>query len=144
MRRISAFLIALLVALGLSSFALPGTATAAPARTPVVFVHGFTGSACNWTTAEAVFEAAGYTSNELFAYQYDWTQSNRTSAAGLATYVQQVLARTGATQVDIVNHSMGGLVSDWYIKRARRPALRPPPRLDRRRQPRHDLRRAPA
>jgi triacylglycerol lipase len=50
------------------------------------------------------------------AYQYNWAQSNRTSAAGLASYIRQVLSRTGASQVDIVNHSMGGLVSDWYIK----------------------------
>jgi triacylglycerol lipase len=116
MRRISAVLLALLSALGLGFVLQPGAASAATAHTPVVFVHGFSGSASNWATAEAVFEANGYGSGELFAYQYDWTQSNRTSAAGLAAYVRQVLARTGAGQVDIVNHSMGGLVSDWYVK----------------------------
>ncbi|MFI0898144.1 esterase/lipase family protein [Streptomyces sp. NPDC020983] len=116
MRRISAVLLALLSALGLGFVLQPGAASAATAHTPVVFVHGFSGNAGNWATAEAVFEANGYGSSELFAYQYDWTQSNRTSAAGLAAYVRQVLATTGAGQVDIVNHSMGGLVSDWYVK----------------------------
>ncbi|WP_255946950.1 esterase/lipase family protein [Streptomyces odontomachi] len=115
MRRLSAFLFALLTTLGLGALALPGTAQAA-GHTPVVFVHGYTGSASNWVTAESVFRAAGYSSGELFAYEYNWAQSNRTSAAGLASYVQQVLAQTGAQQVDIVNHSMGGLVSDWYVK----------------------------
>lgn len=116
MRRISALLVALLAAIGLAVFAQPAPAGAATAHTPVVFVHGFSGSAGNWTTAEAVFAAKGYASNELYAFQYDWTASNKSSAAGLAGYVQQVLAKTGAQQVDIVNHSMGGLVSDWYVK----------------------------
>jgi triacylglycerol lipase len=114
MRRIlGTFLAVALAAL----FAVGSTGSAnAATHTPVVFVHGFSGSASNWTTAEAVFQAGGYSSGELFAYQYNWAQSNKTSAAGLASYVQQVLATTGASQVDIVNHSMGGLVSDWYIK----------------------------
>jgi triacylglycerol lipase len=115
-RSLGTFLAAVLAAVAcLLSAGQTGTANAAT-HVPVVFVHGYTGSASNWTTAEAVFAAGGYSTNEMFAYQYNWAQSNKTSAAGLATYVQQVLAQTGASQVDIVNHSMGGLVSDWYIK----------------------------
>lgn len=115
-RSLGTFLAAVLAAVAcVLSAAQTGTANAAT-HVPVVFVHGYTGSASNWTTAESVFEAGGYTSGELFAYQYNWAQSNKTSAAGLGSYVQQVLSRTGASQVDIVNHSMGGLVSDWYIK----------------------------
>lgn len=116
MRRAAAVLIALLTALGLATVVQPGPASAATTHTPVVFVHGFSGDASNWTTAEAVFQARGYSSSELFPYDYNWTASNKTSAAGLSTFVKQVLARTGASQVDIVNHSMGGLVSDWYVK----------------------------
>lgn len=86
------------------------------ARTPVIFVHGFTGSASNWTTAMSVFRAGGYVSNELFAYEYNWRQSNQTSAAGLRSFVNSVRSQTGAATVDIVNHSMGGLVSNWYLK----------------------------
>lgn len=108
------------VLLAMCATALAIVAGAAPAQaathTPVVFVHGYSGSASNWTTAEAVFAAAGYSSNELYAYQYDWSQSNKSSAAGLAAYVSQVRQRTGAAKVDIVNHSMGGLVTDWYVK----------------------------
>jgi hypothetical protein len=66
--------------------------------------------------ADFLLRSYGYSAGELFPYQYDWSQSNKTSAAGLATFVRQVLARTGASQVDIVNHSMGGLVSLWYLK----------------------------
>ncbi|MFC8453641.1 esterase/lipase family protein [Kitasatospora sp. NPDC057223] len=116
MKRIPALLLAALAALGLTTAVQPATASAATAHTPVVFVHGFSGSSSNWATAEALFAAGGYTSGELFAFDYNWMQSNQSSAASLASYVQQVLARTGAKQVDIVNHSMGGLVSDWYVK----------------------------
>ncbi|MBB2940324.1 triacylglycerol lipase [Actinoplanes lutulentus] len=112
MRRLVVLLTAVLAALALSP-ALP--ATAAPG-TPVVFVHGYTGSASNWTTAISVFRAGGYASSELFAYEYNSYGNNITNAQGLATYVSQVRARTGAAQVDIVNHSMGGLVSQWYLK----------------------------
>ena len=116
MKRIPALLLAALTALGLTTALQPASASAATAHTPVVFVHGFSGSSSNWTTAEALFTAGGYTGGELFAFDYNWMQSNKSSAASLATYVQQVLAKTGAKQVDIVNHSMGGLVSDWYVK----------------------------
>jgi len=112
MRRLVVLLTALLSALALSP-ALP--AAAAPA-TPVIFVHGYSGSASNWTTAMAVFQAGGYSSSQLFAYEYNSYGNNITNAQGLATYVSQVRARTGASQVDIVNHSMGGLVSLWYLK----------------------------
>ncbi|GAB2971927.1 alpha/beta fold hydrolase [Amycolatopsis acidiphila] len=113
MRRVLGALLAL--CLGALTFVGAGSAQAAT-HTPVVFVHGYAGSASNWTTAEALFTAAGYSSNELYAYQYNWAQSNRTSAAGLASYVDQVRQRTGSAKVDIVNHSMGGLVTDWYVK----------------------------
>ncbi|GAA4953929.1 esterase/lipase family protein [Actinoplanes utahensis] len=111
-RRLLVLLTAVLTVLALSP-ALP--AAAAPS-TPVIFVHGYTGSASNWTTAMSVFRAGGYSSSRLFAYEYDSYGDNITNAQGLASYVSQVRARTGAAQVDIVNHSMGGLVSQWYLK----------------------------
>jgi triacylglycerol lipase len=112
MRRMFALVIAVVAALA----AVPATPAAAAARTPVVFVHGYTGNASNWTTAESLFRAAGYSSSELYAYEYNSYGDNVTNARGLATFVSQVRSRTGAAKVDIVNHSMGGLVSLWYVK----------------------------
>ncbi|GAA4604900.1 triacylglycerol lipase [Actinoplanes octamycinicus] len=112
MRRLVVLITALLAALALS----PAPPAAAAPSTPVIFVHGYTGSASNWTTAMSVFRAGGYASSQLFAYEYNSYGNNITNARGLATYVEQVRARTGAAQVDIVNHSMGGLVSLWYLK----------------------------
>ncbi|WP_069160842.1 esterase/lipase family protein [Nocardia altamirensis] len=38
------------------------------------------------------------------------------SAAQLATFVDRVLAATGAAEVDIVAHSQGGAMANWYTK----------------------------
>ncbi|MER6347665.1 esterase/lipase family protein [Streptomyces sp. NPDC001595] len=84
--------------------------------TPVVFVHGYTGNASNWTTAMSVFRLNGWSSSNLFAYEYDSYGNNVTNAQGLAAFVNNVKARTGASKVAIVNHSMGGLVSQYYLK----------------------------
>jgi len=100
--------------------------TSAPARTaavqplstgtPVVFVHGYTGSASNWVTAMSVFRLNGWSGSNLFAYEYDSYGNNITNAQGLAAFVNDVKSRTGASKVAIVNHSMGGLVSQYYLK----------------------------
>ncbi|EMF00541.1 alpha/beta fold hydrolase [Streptomyces mobaraensis NBRC 13819 = DSM 40847] len=102
-----------------ASLVAGGTATAAqPAahRAPVVFVHGYLGSDPIWAPAKAAFLANGYRSDELFGFVYDYNTSNETSARGLAAFVEKVKKDTGAPKVDIVNHSMGGMVSMWYVK----------------------------
>ncbi len=51
----------------------------------------------------------------FFPFWYDWTQSNQTSGAQLADFITAILDRPDykgkITAVDIVNHSMGGLVT---------------------------------
>lgn len=84
--------------------------------TPVVFVHGYTGNASNWVTAKSVFQLNGWSGSRLFAYEYDSYGDNVTNARGLATFVNNVKSQTGASKVALVNHSMGGLVSQYYLK----------------------------
>ncbi|MDM4719279.1 alpha/beta fold hydrolase [Micromonospora sp. WMMA1363] len=98
-----------------ASLIAPSSAAAA-ARNPVVFVHGMTTDASDWNAWIDMFMADGYRSSELHTWSYDWKQSNATIAAELQTKVQDVLAATSATKVDIVAHSMGALSSRWYIK----------------------------
>ena len=116
MRRYLGTLLAVMLAATTALF-VPGQVGSANAagHTPVIFVHGYLSTGATWDTAKSVFEQGGYSSDELYAYEYDFTKSNVDSANGLASLVQQVLSSTGASQVDIVNHSMGGLVSDWYL-----------------------------
>jgi triacylglycerol lipase len=113
MRRIIGTVLAFLVAFSVFS---PAPSANAATTTPVVFVHGYTGSASNWVTAMSVFRTAGWSSSNLFAYEYNSYGNNVTNAQGLASFVDQVKARTGADKVAIVNHSMGGLVSQYYLK----------------------------
>jgi triacylglycerol lipase len=93
---------------------VPTVTANAATSTPVIFVHGFIGSGSNWSTALSVFRAGGF--NRLYTYDYNWAGSNEVSAAGLRTLVNNVRAQTGAPKVAIVNHSMGGLVTRWYIE----------------------------
>jgi pimeloyl-ACP methyl ester carboxylesterase len=65
-------------------------------------------------------ESEGYVLNEdLFVVHYDWRQSNRLSAIEyLIPAIEQVKEHTGASKVDIIAHSMGGLVARSYIQSA--------------------------
>ncbi|GGS40347.1 hypothetical protein AB0E75_15095 [Streptomyces griseoviridis] len=79
-------------------------------------MHGRAGNASDWVTAMSVFRLNGRSGSHLFAYAYDSYGDNVTNAQGLASCVDTVKARTGASKVAIVHHSMGGLVSQYYLK----------------------------
>jgi triacylglycerol lipase len=115
-RRALVAVAALATALATVTVADTRPSEAATVHVPVVFVHGYTEDSSMWDTMKASFKAAGYTDGELFAWNYDWAQSNAITADQLTGYVDSVLATTGRTQVDIVNHSMGGLVSRQYVQ----------------------------
>ncbi len=52
----------------------------------------------------------------LFCFTYDWRKNNVTNAELLSNFIDSVLAWTGAVQVNLVGHSMGGTVSKTCIK----------------------------
>ncbi|MEU0083536.1 triacylglycerol lipase [Streptomyces sp. NPDC006274] len=83
---------------------------------PILFVHGYNGGSSNWNTMADRFRADGWPSSHLHQWNYDSRQSNTITAQQLSTEVDRVLAATGADQVDIVSHSMGGLSSRYYLK----------------------------
>ncbi|MFI7413049.1 esterase/lipase family protein [Streptomyces sp. NPDC049627] len=96
--------------------ALSSSSTFNSASNPVLFVHGYTGDASNWNTMADRFRTDGWPSAYLDQWSYDWRQSNTTTAQQLSAEVDRLLAATGATKVDIVSHSMGGLSSRSYLK----------------------------
>src|SRR5690606_42120501 len=110
MRRLFGVLLACLALAVLSPL---GTAHAA-GKNPVVFVHGYTGSASNWVAAQAYFRLQGYDSSQLHAFEYDWSQSNEISAAQLGDFIEQGRQETGADRGDIVNHPVGGRGTRGY------------------------------
>jgi len=83
---------------------------------PILFVHGFTGSASAWNTMKPRFQADGWEANHLMAISYNSYQSNVTTANVIANAVTTLRNNTGAAKVDIVTHSMGGLSTRYYLK----------------------------
>lgn len=97
---------------------LVGTPSAAehPARLPIVFVHGSSGSAAQFETQFQRFAGNGYPDRLMFAYEYDTSVPDNTEAvANLGPFVDAVLARTGADQVLLAAHSRGTAVSHTYL-----------------------------
>jgi pimeloyl-ACP methyl ester carboxylesterase len=47
----------------------------------------------------------------LFCFTYDWRKDNTTNAQRLSNFIDSVLTWTGSAHVNLVGHSMGGIVS---------------------------------
>ncbi|MBF6062435.1 alpha/beta fold hydrolase [Nocardia terpenica] len=94
---------------------------------PVVLVHGTGGGAqTNWGAYVPLLANAGYCVFALTygAYDLPWPisaiggmQPIESSAAQLAAFVDRVRAETGAARVDLIGHSQGNIVGNYYIKR---------------------------
>ncbi len=54
--------------------------------------------------------------HDLFLFAYDWRQDISSSSIQLSDYIQLIRQRTGSGGVNIVAHSMGGLVVKEYIR----------------------------
>jgi triacylglycerol lipase len=90
-------------------------ASTKPARTPVVFVHGYLENPSMWVAAKVAFKAKGYTDADMVAISYDYNASVVDSAPTLAKAVDALLKSTGAPNVDIVSHSLGSFVTKQCI-----------------------------
>lgn len=62
------------------------------------------------------FEGAGHPSSRLMAISYNSNQSNAAIATEVRDAADQLRAQTGASEIDIITHSMGGLSSRYYLK----------------------------
>ncbi len=97
--------------------------TAAHPR-PLVLVHGLGATMDeNWSYLSPILESAGYC---VFALTYgerpDFPYLGglvpmQESARELDAFVDRVLAATGAAQVDLVGHSEGTVMPQWWLKK---------------------------
>ncbi|KKR44438.1 MAG: PGAP1 family protein [Candidatus Moranbacteria bacterium GW2011_GWC1_45_18] len=63
------------------------------------------------------FKNEGYIpEKELFTFPYEWRDSNVSNAVKLKDKIQEIKNQTGFPKVDIVAHSMGGLLARQYIE----------------------------
>jgi pimeloyl-ACP methyl ester carboxylesterase len=63
------------------------------------------------------FEKNGYEKDKnLFEFPYEWRDSNVLISQKLKEKINEVKAKTGLPAVDLVAHSMGGLVARYYVE----------------------------
>lgn len=90
-----------------------GYDVSAPHPTPVLFVHGFLGDRTNFFAIAEALGARGVSNATYFEYgpRLDWPRL----ATRLGRAVEAVRAATGARRVDVVGHSLGGLVARYLV-----------------------------
>ncbi|WP_051806933.1 esterase/lipase family protein [Streptomyces sp. NRRL F-2664] len=91
-------------------------ATAATARPPVLLLHGFTDNRSVFVLLRRALAAGGLRHVEAYNYS-PLTLDLRVIARHLARRVEELCERTGHERVDLVGHSLGGLVGRYYVQR---------------------------
>lgn len=92
------------------------SAATATSKTPVVFVHGLTGSDTNFALIKRYLRSQGWADNELYAIDLPSKQGHQElNSTAIKLFVDDVISKTGSSKVNIVAHSMGGANSLYYI-----------------------------
>ena len=89
-----------------------------PAIRPMIFVHGFTGSAQQYEWQAMRFSSNGYPKEYLNAFEYDSPNYATTAPqvlAALDARIDAILKETGADKVELLGHSLGTFVSTSYL-----------------------------
>ncbi len=90
---------------------LPGARAKGPR--PIVMLHGYAMNRANFVVLARRLAAAGL--GPIFGFEY-WTLGRVAAGARqLGWFIDQVREATGAGEVDIVGHSMGGVVARYYL-----------------------------
>ncbi|WP_405502944.1 lipase family alpha/beta hydrolase [Streptomyces anulatus] len=93
--------------------ALPLAADDAP---PVVLLHGFIDNRSAFVVLRRALTRHGHRHLESLNYS-PLTRDIRSAAELLGLHVEEICARTGHRRVDIVGHSLGGLIARYYVQR---------------------------
>lgn len=93
--------------------ALPLAADDAP---PVVLLHGFIDNRSAFVVLRRALTRHGHRHLESLNYS-PLTRDIRAAADLLGLHVEEICARTGHSRVDIVGHSLGGLIARYYVQR---------------------------
>ncbi|MBK8938250.1 MAG: alpha/beta fold hydrolase [Polyangiaceae bacterium] len=77
--------------------------------TPIVFIHGYGHNRCAFVFLARRLRGAHV--GAMYGFNYSWLRSLHDIARSLEVFIDEVKAETGASRVDLVCHSMGGLVA---------------------------------
>jgi len=92
-------------------FALPGAKVVGPR--PIIVLHGYAMNRANFVPLAYRLARAGL--GPILGFEY-WTLGRTAAAARqLGWFIDEVRERTGAAQVDVIGHSMGGVVGRYYV-----------------------------
>jgi pimeloyl-ACP methyl ester carboxylesterase len=94
-------------------FYLVGRRLARGHGTPVVVVHGYTQNRVDFLRVARGLGRAGL--GPVYGFNYPWFASVHANARRLARFCDAVRRETGAARVDLVGHSLGGLVALEYL-----------------------------
>ncbi|MEV4440233.1 alpha/beta fold hydrolase [Streptomyces sp. NPDC049577] len=85
-------------------------------RPPVLLLHGFIDNRSVFVLLRRSLCRHGWQHVETLNYS-PFTRDLRTAATLLGRHIEEICARTGQSRIDIVGHSLGGLVARYYVQR---------------------------
>lgn len=85
-------------------------------KPPVVLLHGFIDNRSVFVLLRRSLAQHGRQRVESLNYS-PLTCDIRTAAELLGRHIEEICERTGSRQVDIVGHSLGGLIARYYVQR---------------------------
>jgi pimeloyl-ACP methyl ester carboxylesterase len=93
---------------------LPGARATGPR--PIIVLHGYAMNRANFVPLAYRLRRAGL--GPIVGFEY-WTLGRVAAGARqLGWFIDEVRERTGAAQVDVIGHSMGGVVGRYYVSLA--------------------------
>jgi hypothetical protein len=105
--------VALSAARPVGFFGLPAGARALPQPRPVIVVHGYAMNRANFLPLAGRLARAGF--GPVLGFEY-WTLGKASSAARrLGQYVERVCEVSGVERLDVIGHSMGGVVGRYLV-----------------------------